>query len=1202
MKTVRETIRSGLIVLAALIIALAINPASSAADDKADWDKLVNEAGSLFEQEQYQEAVTKATEAVQFAESRFGLESPMTINSIYLLGTYYSDLGYPQEAAQLFQQALNLAVSAQGGEDITAYIIMEGLAESYGQLGLYSEALQYQEKVLAFKQQNYGELDPETVSAMAYLAKLHEVIGEFAEAEKYYQQAILLYEQTIGPEHEETLYAKENLASVYKTTGRFEEAKALIDEVYSTKLEVFGEDHFETAVTTSIKAELLHKTGAYTDAEPLYLKAISTLEETVGTMDPEVFMVKGKLAQLYQDLGEYSRAEPLFLAVYEFEKELYGENHPNCIIDLNNLAGLYRLKGEYAKSEEAYVKALGLIRGALGEKHPETISIMNNLALLYENQGLFDNAEPLFKTALAYSEESLGEKHPTTLALMNNLASLYESQGVFERSEPLYNKAMQLNIEVYGPDHANTLANINNLGYLYLMQEEYDQAQPLFELVYESWRRQLGEKHQNTLKSLNNLARVYHRQGKTDKAETMFLTALNLRREVLGEKHPDVVRSMVDLGALYTTKKDYARAETTLLDALALSEEALGDKHQYTFEAINNLAKLYELQGETDKALEIMQKGFNRRTQFFERVLWAAGENTRQAYVELHRHEQDRFLNLLLKTNTTDSARMALNASLQRKGLLLKITSEIHRILELTNLPELSEKAKALDDKRKQLASLTLSGPTTQTPQQFRELIIRLENELEELQAELGRASMIYHIASQPVKVDDVFANLDVADVLVDYMVFNDGKTDKVFAVVVRTDTKKCFVWWNCVGNKINLVPLGELEPIRRSIQIFRETIQDEEAEEEDILETGYDTYTRVWKPLNPYLGNKRSVYIVPDSALYLLPFDAMVNENDNFLIQSRDLKILSSSRDLAVSALPDAQGKFVIFAGPDYDMDELARQKKKQIMAQRRSGVDRGLRISHGLRSLSFEPLYGAEIEGKTIKQVSDKFAALPGAVEEGQEIKSVAQESEGDSVIYLNREAEEEKLRSFSSSPQMIHIATHGFFLKAEERLKRRLLSLQRGGMMTTPPPGDNPLLRAGLAFAGINSNAPFLGEIDTDNDGVLTALEVLSLNLSGTRLVVLSACETGVGEIHAGEGVYGLRRAFQEAGVKSVVNSLWPVSDEGTRRLMTDFYRNMFEGMQAREALKAAKIKMLNSEWFSPYYWASFVLVERRFSSNL
>ena len=178
---------------------------------------------------------------------------------------------------------------------------------------------------------------------------------------------------------------------------------------------------------------------------------------------------------------------------------------------------------------------------------------------------------------------------------------------------------------------------------------------------------------------------------------------------------------------------------------------------------------------------------------------------------------------------------------------------------------------------------------------------------------------------------------------------------------------------------------------------------------------------------------------------------------------------------------------------------------------------------------------------------------------------------------------------------APEILHLATHGFFLKADDTLRKRLLKLQRGGEVHVPPPGDNPLLRAGLAFAGINTNAQFLGDIDTINDGVLTALEVLDLNLSGTRLVVLSACETGIGEIHEGEGVYGLRRSFQEAGVAEVVSSLWAVSDEGTQALMTNFYGRILAGVPARDALRETQLELMDSpEWGYPYIWSAFMMV--------
>ncbi|MBF0124150.1 MAG: CHAT domain-containing protein, partial [Magnetococcales bacterium] len=234
------------------------------------------------------------------------------------------------------------------------------------------------------------------------------------------------------------------------------------------------------------------------------------------------------------------------------------------------------------------------------------------------------------------------------------------------------------------------------------------------------------------------------------------------------------------------------------------------------------------------------------------------------------------------------------------------------------------------------------------------------------------------------------------------------------------------------------------------------------------------------------------------------------------------------------------------------------------------------GLRaFSAGIRGLHFDPLPGAEKEGSLI---------IGKAKEQGRS-----------NQLLLRHEAQEKSIKEMKATPEFLHVATHGFFLKADDNLKKRLLKLQRSADFQVAPPGDNPMLRSGLAFAGINANAPFLGDIATDNDGILTAMEVLGLNLSGTRLAVLSACETGLGEVHEGEGVYGLRRAFREAGVGDLVVSLWEVSDAGTQALMTTFYQRLLKGMPVAQAFREAQLEMMqSSEWKHPYIWSAFMLV--------
>ncbi|PCI23526.1 MAG: hypothetical protein COB67_12675 [SAR324 cluster bacterium] len=1144
-----------------------------------EWTVLYEQSNSLLEQERFDEALMIAYQTVGYAEQYFGEEHPQMVASMYNLAIMLIDFGDVEQAEPLLNMTLELATRVLGAEHEDTVSVQSALGELYGEQGLYEKAQGTLEIVLRLRGKNLGEEHRDTLITMTTLAQIYEIQGSYDLAEVLLKDALKAYQQLESPDRMDISITQESLASLYATQGKFPLAEPLYLQVLTEKQNSLGEMDAGTLITSAGVAELYRKMGKYDASETLFLQTIDRMKEVLGNQSPDLYLATGNFAALLEERGNYIEAETLYLQVWNYDRQSLGEKHPNTIIDMNNLAGIYRKQGDYSQAEDYYVTSLEYIREALGDQHPETLSIMNNLALLYENQGLFEKAEPLFKEVTRTARNSLGTSHPKTLAFMNNLALLYESQGVFDKSEPLYRETIDLNAEVFGANHSNTIASVNNLGYLYLMQDKQDQAEPLFRRVLTQWEVQFGMKHQKTLKSLNNLARVLHKQGKLQEAERRFLQALSLRKEVLGEKHPDVIRSQIDLSALYLSQKEYDEAESLLEDTVSLAEEVLGKNHQYTFEALNVLAELYEQSGEIEDALKTRSLAFNRRSEFFDRVLWGTGENTRQAYIQLHQSEQDDYLTLIAAHNNSENARLALHVGLQRKGLLLKISSEIQKVLEMNNNADLADLAEKLTESRKALASMTLSGPKTESPEEFHRILLNLEDEVNDLQAELGRMSVPYRNTAQEITTDQIFDNIEDNAILVDYVAYKQKGQSKMMALVAQNKAEGCFILWNCKNARVDMIPLGDLEEIRKSISYFREAIQDEDAEEEDLLSTGQEIYQKIWAPLEKFFGNKNLIYIVPDSALHLLPFDAMIDEDDRYLIQTRDLRFLSSSRDLVITPLKRSQGEFVIFAGPDYDSDYLKERRKKIVTQSTRGGVAKGMRISStGLRSLSFEPLDGAEIEGQTIKLVSDK--------------------GENPSVIFSKKIAEEQQLRNLKDPPQMLHIATHGFFLGAEESLVKRLLSVQRGGLQKIPPPGDNPLLRAGLAFAGINANAPFLGEIDTDNDGVLTAMEVLGLDLTGTKLVVLSACETGVGEIHDGEGVYGLRRAFQEAGVENVVNSLWPVSDEGTRRLMEEFYGRLFEKVPIQQALKGAQLNLINSEeWSHPYYWSAFVMVTRK-----
>ncbi|MBF0452570.1 MAG: tetratricopeptide repeat protein [Candidatus Magnetomorum sp.] len=1114
--------------------------------------------------------------AADIAEKNFGAEHPETLNSIKMLAEVYMDNEDLETAASLFKKASEGMIKELNAQHPLRIPCLRNLATIHETLGNFDEAEKYYIESLTISRQGMGVDHPESLLSMYMLAMFYIQQKELPKAVAQLEELVPLYQNRFGITHPDTLVCMDDLAALYKQQVKTASAESLYLSIVSQKVNIFGEKNTETLKTQLEIAELYRQKAELSKAESLLAKTITFAQETSGENSHLVYDLKTELARVYEDQGRLSEAETLMEACYQFDSKTLGENHPNTLTDLSHIASILRHQGQLQAAEKIFEKVYQLRQTALGESHPDSIADLNNLALVFEEQGLYERAEPLLKKAMNLAESVLGLQHITTLATMNNLALLYESQGVFNRARPLYLKVIQAYTDLLGKDHMNTIVSINNLAYLYMLDQKYDDALEQFKIVFERWNEHLKSNHQYTLKAMNNLGRVYHKLGKLNQAEPLLHRALELRILNFGETHMDAIRSTIDVSELNISSGKFTEAEVMIKKAIDFSTATLGPHHPYTFEALNVQARLFEAMKNKQKASETYAVIFERRNHFFERVLWATGENARNGYIQLHKHEQDAYLTFLSEMKTPESAREMLLVSLKRKGLLLKIASEIEQVKQMLDKPELNQLSQQLMDKKKKLAALTLSGPVESGAKQFLLTIEKLENEIEELQGELGRASIRFKTTRQDLNPNAVIDKLGDNDVLVDYFIYMNhiiGSLQLVAIVAQKSES----------GEPVfQKVLFGNMSDIHKWVENYRSTIQDEDADEEEVKEEGNILYGKMWQPIMKYFNEKTSIYLVPDGILNILPFDALVDEDGEYLIQTYELKMLSSGRDLLLSDEKVSKGTFIIIAGPDYNSEYLAQTETVQDIKRKRRGkrnadLMKGLRMgSFGMRGLSFAPLPGAEHEGQEINELCKKDRTT---------------------LLYLKNQAEEEQLRRIDQTPDILHIATHGFFLASQENLTKRLIKLQRSmePLAMIPPPGDNPLLRAGLAFAGINKNAQYLGEIDTDNDGVLTALEVLGLKLFGTRLVVLSACETGLGEIHAGEGVYGLRRAFLEAGARTVLNSLWEVSDKGTQALMTGLYKNVLKGMSVRQAFRKVQLEMKNSiVWSHPYIWSAFFLV--------
>ncbi|MBF0622713.1 MAG: tetratricopeptide repeat protein [Magnetococcales bacterium] len=1154
-----------------------------------EWVRLSDHATRMRDQGQNAAALPVVREALKIARNILGNDSLFALYSLRDLATLHQLLGQKDLAESQYKTAVKQAQALLTPRHPETLAIQIRLADLYESLNRYAESEEIYKDVQGHYIDHYGANHPDALAVSRAITRLYENQGRYDAANGLLATVCRVTERTFGKHHAETARCYAQHAALNRQWGHLDVAEKKFQHTLDLQHTIFGPNAVESLATQADLAELERIQGHYEQARDRLQETLQLIQKHHPANKALLRNANSRLAELYTTTGDLNQAEALLGSIHQEESVELGENDPDTLATLTSLAGIYKRQGRFPEAEATYRESLTRYEKTLGADHPATIVALNNLGLVLENQGLYDQAEPFFTKAYAKARKVLGNQHTTTLASANNLALLHESQGVFDKAEPLYKQSIYFMEKKLGESHPDTLAMVNNLAYLYMLQAKYDKSEPLFSKAVLQWTKVFGLRHQTTLKGLNNLGRVNHHMNRLDKADEYISKALTLRKEVLGPRHMDVIRSTLDLGVLRVSQKRLDEAQKVLTEALELAEKVLGPQHPYTFETLNALADLHEARKDSAAALKLREEIFQRRTVFLDRMMWVTGDNAREGYVRLHRPELNDYLALLSSMDAGLAGQKALEIGLQRKGLLLKVTSEVQRVAELSNDPQLGKLSKDLNATRKKLASLTLSGPSGDDAEQHLMIINALEEKVDILEMELGRASQRFRQSKSQPTLDQLLDNMADGSVLVDFLIYSQDDESKLIAAVAVKENGT---------PQYQLVQYEDLEEINDIIHEYREIIQDEDADEDEQMEVGMIAYEKIWQPLESVVGALNVIYVVPDGMLNILPFNAMVDGEEEYLIRSLDIHILTTSRDVLPSLLAKATGDFMILAGPNYDSTSVSGDSREAVIQQRRSArrsanVQKQSAETRGAGTRAAELL--AAMRGTSSGMRGLNFDPLPGAEKEGRLITEEIVNKGGKNKIFLQDKAQEQLFRDMKTPPKMLHVATHGFFLKAEQSLKKRLMKLQRGADLHIPPPGDNPLLRAGLAFAGINANAKFLGEIDTDNDGVLTALEVLNLNLTGTELAVLSACETGLGEIHEGEGVYGLRRAFQEAGVQSVINSLWEVSDAGTQALMTSLYGRLVSGQTPHDALRESQLEMLDSsEWAYPYIWSAFFMV--------
>jgi len=977
------------------------------------------------------------------------------------------------------------------------------------------------------------------------------------------------------------------------TQGRYREAIPLAQRDLAIRERILGPAH--PALTPSLfnLAELYSKTADDLHAAPLYRRVLDLQVKTLGPEHQTTIFTMNQLGVVYMELGEYAKAEPLLQRVLQHSERIHGPNRPETAGSLNNLAELYRRSGAYAKAEPLFRRALAIAEKTLGPEHLNTIRFLNNLAMVYEQTGEYARAEPLLKRALAVREKIAGPWHRDTALSLSNLAELYRRLGDNARAEPLLKRALDIYLRALGPEHPSTANELNNLATLYVAFGDCARAEPLFKRSLAIREKVLGPEHPATANSLNNLAALYKAMGDYARARPLYQKAFALSEKVLGPEHPDTVRNLSNLALMYASDGDYGRAEPLLKRALASRERTYGDQHPSTINNINDLASICAVTGRPAAARQLFRRAQEASGALAEQIMGFATEDRSLLFLETQKNGLECFLSLVDRQMSGDAGavRDGLTAWLRYKGVLLDAQKRFQEALLRSDDPKVAALAQEFARTRSHLSALTFAGPGKDGPQAYQRQIAELEARRQRLESDLSALSQSFASSRRQYRADAaaVARALPKAAVLIEYArvaLFNFKAKDKDTGKRWEPPHYLAFVLRPGAGGQAALVDLGEAGPIDDLVAAMgREMRENQVAKDPAGLtraKLAVRLHDRVFAPLRQAIGAGRDIFLSPDGGLNLVPFETLQDASGRFLVDDFAFTYLNSGRDLlgfGLKATP--KNKVLLLGDPDFD---LTPAKREQALHE--------LRLSRGRPA--------GQVFLRSAARRGGDYPPLP---ETRQEVQAIAALLGRDCEVFLGGKALEEVLFA-KPAPRELHLATHGFFY-TEQEFAHAFADAEAGlsgpGAAAPAARPENPLLRSGVVLAGANTSLK--SGNPRDNDGILTADKVLSLDLHGTDLVVLSACDTGSGEVKAGQGVYGLRRAFNASGAKGVVMSMWSVPDKETRELMVEFHKGLLSGRLDRaRALRQAMLreKDVVRERYgnaNPLFWGAFVFAGER-----
>lgn len=1074
------------------------------------------------------------------------------------LGNLYSEQSDYAQAEDYYLQALEEARTYLGEEHAYYGKVADNLGHLYIDLGEYSKAETYYRQIMEIRRRVSGEHTEDYAQSLQNIGLVYYYAADLKQAEQYFLQSLAIRKDVLGEHDIHYASTLMNLGSIYQDMGNNEAAEQYDLQALAIFRENLGENNPKCADVLNNLGTMHLEAGNYEQAEK-YLRQSGEMRLAIyGENHPSYAASLENLGILFFNSGDIEQAEQYISRAAEIKRAILGEGHPAYAASLNNLGFICYKMGNYSKAIDYYARSIETRKTVLGENHPDYAGSLNNIAILSYETGDYAQAEAYYLRVLTILQQVYGEQHEQCANIMNNLGLLYNQLGDYDKAEKYYLQSLAIKKASLGENHPDYASSLDNIGNLYSNRGDYARAEQYYLEAVGIQKTALGENHPEYAVSLDNLGNLYTNTGDYDKAEQYYLEEIAIRKNLSGEEHPEYAHVLCNIGYLYRLTDRYPEAERCYLQAKDIMLGAVGEEHTDYIISLDNLGDLYCLQGDYPKAETYYRSAQDKHKRLFLNSLNYMSEHQREAYWSTMKEKYESnypYFVFRYYPRKHAIAGEAYNNELFVKGLLLSSAEHVKRSILDSGDTLLIRQWNTLYTKKQQIDILSEQDPQSDYLEELRREAEAIEKRLTAESAVLRESHAQWNIGW-----DDVRRQLSKRQVALEFMVvpLNDDST-MYCALLLRHKSRQP-----------ELIPLFEEQEVQALIRTSTGNLTNYTYSVEG---NGLQLTQLIWGKLLPRIKEGETIVFAPSGLLHQLAIEALPYDATRTIADVFNMVRVSSTRELAMPHAAASHTRAALYGGIAYQMSG------EQLQAAHERYADLSLTASRALGS-------------DTLDRGSISY--LPGTRTEVENIRQMLSDNLPDVQLKTDTQANEESFKALSGThPHIIHIATHGFYWSDSTARQSRYFA-QRS--VTSTGAGIDPLNRCGLLFAGAETAwRGHRSELPEGvQDGILTAKEISLMNLSEAKLVVLSACETGKGEV-TGEGVFGLQRAFKQAGVESIIMSLWPVNDEATQLLMTAFYRNWIILAQTRrEAFRNAQ-KTVREQYEEPVYWAGFILLD-------